>query len=56
MCNHHHGQCHHYHLHNEDYHVHQVQGFVIEFVISLILVLVVFGAAADEEAMSTSVS
>lgn len=51
MCNHHHG-----HLHNEDYHVHQVQGFVIEFVISLILVLVVFGAAADEEAMSTSVS
>ena len=34
----------------------QVQGFVIEFVISLILVLVVFGAAADEEAMSTSFS
>jgi len=27
-----------------------VQGFVIEFVISLILVLVVFGAVADEEA------
>ena len=29
---------------------HQVQGFVIEFAISLVLVLVVFGAAADEEA------
>merc|ERR1719175_116018 len=30
-----------------------VQGFVIEFIISLILVLVVFGAAADEEASKT---
>merc|ERR1712130_347200 len=27
-----------------------VQGFIIEFIISLVLVLVVFGAAADEEA------
>ena len=28
----------------------KVQGFVIEFIISAVLVLVVFGAAADEEA------